>query len=148
MLSWNNRISASSGAPRGRWSIILLSNSKSCVQAQSSTMKGIHMTIPAGCMASPSGLFIELWKKRALRSLPAWRQAGHHTTTHRRSSRLFPGRVFYLAGDPTKGRLCVCSCDDEQTIDSPLDLCKSGGFNLKKINGFRYFSASQQAYRS
>ena len=61
-----------------------------------------------------------------------WRQAGHHTTAHRRSSRLFPRRVFHLAGDPTEGRLCACSCDDEHTIASSPDLCKSGAQIMKK----------------
>ena len=41
--------------------------------------------------------------RRVMWRLTDWRQADHYVTTHRRSSRLFPRKVFYLAGDPTRG---------------------------------------------
>ena len=74
----------------------------------------------------------DIWKRNRLRSWLAWRQADHYVTRPKRSSRLFPRRVFHLAGDPTEGRLCACSCDDEHTIASSPDLCKSGAQIMKK----------------
>ena len=55
---------------------------------------------------------------------------------------------FLFGRRPDKGRLCVCSCDDDYTIASTPDLCKSGGFLPENTNGFRRLSATQQAYRS
>ena len=60
-----------------------------------------------------------------------WRQAGHHTTAHRRSSRLFPRRVFHSASDPTRGRFRMHVCSGAHTIASSPDLCKSGAEGTK-----------------
>ena len=70
---------------------------------------------------------------RAARHVVAdlWRQADHYVTRPRRSSRLFPKRVFYSAGDPTRGRLDLNLRSGTQTIASSPDLCKSGAESVK-----------------
>ena len=60
-----------------------------------------------------------------------WRQAGHYTTTRKRSYRLFPRRVFHSASDPTRGRFRMHVCSGAQTIASSPDLCKSGAESVK-----------------
>ena len=70
---------------------------------------------------------------RAARHVVAdlWRQADHYVTRPRRSSRLFPKRVLYSAGDPTRGRLDLNLRSGTQTIASSPDLCKSGAESVK-----------------
>ena len=66
--------------------------------------------------------------RRVMWRLTDWRQADHYVTTHRRSSRLFPRKVFYLAGYPTRGFVPVMVHRVRRVMWWLTDWCQAGHY--------------------